>query len=236
MNLLEIIQDVCQRVKLPQPSVIVSSTDDLTATLLSLANASGKALAASHDWQFLSRIVTFTGIADQVQTGQPPAAFDRFTANSDLWDVNQRRALIGVVDQNAWLRLTIDSITGPTRYWSRQSGIINILPTPDTSDSFRYSYQSKNWVRPDGATDDTTDTAVFMGDGDSPLFNAELVTLDIIWRFKQAKQLDYAEDMASFERMKETVISSDRAPRTIRTTHNFRGDVPSTFWPGTIDY
>ena len=53
-------------------------------------------------------------------------------------------------------------------------------------------------------------------------FNAELVTLDIIWRFKQAKQLDYAEDMASFERMKETVISSDRAPRTIRTTHNFR--------------
>lgn len=236
MTLIEIIQEVCQRVKLPQPSVVVSSTDDLSSTLLSLANASGKALAKVHDWNILTRVVTFTGVASQVQTGHPPTPFDRFTRDTDLWDVNARRKVIGVTDQNTWLRLTIDPVVGPTFYWSKQAGVINILPAPTTSDSFTYSYQSKLWIQPAGETDTSAYLETFAADTDTPVFDAELMILDLIWRFKQAKQLDYAEDMATFERQKELAIATDRGPRTISTTHSFRGDLPATFWPGTITY
>ena len=88
-------------------------------------------------------------------------------------------------------------------------GVINITPAPAVSRSFRYTYVSRYFARPTAETTDVNDKAAFDVDTDESRLSEELLTLDLVWRWKKAKQLDYAEDLADFERQKEMDIAAD---------------------------
>lgn len=51
----------------------------------------------------------------------------------------------------------------------------------------------------------------FQADADTALLDEELLKLSLRWRFQQAKGLDYAESMATFERQKERLMARDGA-------------------------
>ena len=233
-TLLDIVQTTCRKIGLPAPSAVVSSADDQIKTLLSLAKEAGDELSGDADWSFLTEEETLTAIAQAAQTNHPPSDFDRFTPGTDIWDNAIKRPLVGVVRKNEWMGLRVKGQTGPDKYWIVLNGVINIYPTPTASSTFTYMYQRKNWIRPTGATDSSGDKAEFTADTDEPLFDKILMVQSLTWRWKQAKQLDYAEDMETYERSKEIAIAADRGPQTIRTARVFRGDLPPTFWPGTI--
>jgi len=71
-------------------------------------------------------------------------------------------------------------------------------------------------VRPEGGTG-STDTPAWVNGSDVALLSEDLLVLDLIWRFKQNKGLDYAEDMGTFEREKEKVMARDRGPSIVST-------------------
>jgi excinuclease ABC subunit B len=75
-----------------------------------------------------------------------------------------------------------------------QGGVINITPVSGTADTIRYSYQTKNWVRP--ATG--ADKDAFSLDTDTPLIPDHLLKLGLIWRWKHAIGTDYAEDLSTY--------------------------------------
>lgn len=231
-TLLSVVQDVSIQIGIPEPATVVGNSDSGVEQLLRLITRAGEELAGQHTWSVLRKVKTFTGVASQIQTGQPPAAFSRFVPNSPLLDVNNRQALTGVTDQEQWLWLTVTNLGGISKYWSMQGGVINILPVPTTSDSFTYSYVSKNWIRPAGETDDTNDKAAFTVDTDVPLLPAELLILEGVWRWKQAKALDYAEDFETCMRRGEKLIGDDRGPHSISTTTTFRGEPFDNIWRG----
>ena len=104
------------------------------------------------------------------------------------------------------------------------------------ADNFRYlSLQLRQQVLcpPGCAVDDSTDKAAFTIDTDLSRLSEELLTLDLVWRWKKAKGLDYAEDLADFERQKEMDIAADRAAQPISTSRAFE-DAPDGWWPGTV--
>jgi hypothetical protein len=131
---------------------------------------------------------------------------------------------------NKWLRLVVDSTAGIDHYWTLIGGKINILPVPATTDEFVYSYQSNKWVL-NGSSEPKTS---FTADDDTPRIPDELLRLELVWRWKQTVGIDYSEDMATCNRMKETMIAADRGPRILELSTPFRGGVPEGFWPGTI--
>lgn len=233
-TLLSVIQDVSIQIGIPEPASVVGNADSGVEQLLRLVTRAGEELAGQHPWSVLRKVRTFTGVADQIQTGEPPAAFSRFVPNTPLIDVGNRRELTGVTSQDDWLRLTVQNITGANRYWSMQGGVINILGTPAITDSFRYSYVSKNWIRPDGESTDANDKAAFTVDTDVPLLSSELLILEGVWRWKQAKALDYAEDFETCMRRREKLIGDDRGPHSISTSRTFRTDDFPTEWPSVI--
>jgi hypothetical protein len=162
-----------------------------------------------------------------VQTGYPQADWDRFT--SRLWDTSLKKYLAGPFNPADWVRLSIDTLGTHDRVWTMLAGVINILPVTATTDTFRYSQVSKYWVN------GSTDGVAVVADTDTFYLPEELLTLDLIWRWKQAKGLDYAEDMMTFEVEIEKYIAADRGPKVINTARAFRNDeVLENTWPHTL--
>jgi hypothetical protein len=232
MTMLSVIQDACVHIGIPKPLAIASNTATDAMQLLRLLNAGAKQLMKDHHWSKLIKVTTFTGVAAQAQTGSPPARFDRFAPGTKLWDVNKRLPLVGPLSAEKWLVILAQNVTGADKYWTMIDGVINITPTPTVSDSFRYTLVSRYYARPTGNSDDTNDKAAFTVDTDESRLSEELLTLDLVWRWKKMKQLDYAEDLADFERQKEMDIAADRVAAVIPTASPF--EKPDGWWPGTV--
>lgn len=237
MTILSIVQNVAPVIGIPRPLAIVGSTSAQVNRLLGLANIGGRSLARSWAWNALTRRVTFNGTAANAQANQPPVDFQRFPMTQRIWSVQRRTWLVGPASPNEWDGiLTRPQIAYPG-YWYMLDGLINIAPAPATTDTFTYSYVSKNWIRPQGAPPDhSADIAAWGADTDTALLDESLLELDLIWRFKQATQLDYAEDMTTFEREKEKAIGRDPGPKEITTTDPYSEGPPEGYWPGTISY
>lgn len=235
MTILEIVQNVCPVIGLPVPNAAVGSNNAQVRTLVGLAQVGGRALARGHPWQILTRRRSFTGIAATSQLGEPPSDYHRFAPLQRIWSDNQRTWLIGPATPNEWDGILIRPQVAMPGYWCMLQGTINITPAPAVTDSFTYSYISRNWIRPDGAAADFTgDIEKWTADTDSSLLDESLHELDLVWRWKSAKGLDYAEDMATFEREKEKAIARDRGPKEITTTDPYSDGPPEGWWPGTI--
>lgn len=235
MSLLSIVQDACLTIGLPKPAQVIGNTNLQVQTLLALANKAGRDLAKAHEWQAITRRVTFAGVAANAQAGQPPADFDRFPPTQRIWDDNRDLWLMGPLSTDEWDGILVQPQTAYPSFWIMLGSVLNIAPAPAVSDSFVYSYVSKSWIRPSGApTDGSGDVARWAADTDTSLIDEGLIEYSLIWRWKQAKGLDYAEDMATFEREKEKAIARDRGPKSVKTTTMWRGDPPGSYWPGTV--
>lgn len=228
-TLLNIVQKICIQIGIPDPGSVYSNTASDVQQLMRLVQQAGNELMQEHSWSILRRTRSFTGTATQEQPNDPPADFDRFVPNSRLWNVNDRRDLAGVTNNEDWLRLTIEGTGGAVDYWTLTGGKINIYPVPSVEDEFRYIYVSKNWILD---ADETTTKDEFEADTDTIRLPKELVILSGVWRWKQAKGLDYAEDFATFERRKEKTIGDDRGPHTVSTAR--QSGFPATYWPWEI--
>ena len=231
MTCLSIIQAATVAIGLPRPVAAIGSTDPQVATLLQLAQNTGRDLAREWPWQMLTRRRTFSGSAQEAQT-EPPADYDRFAVGQRIWDVNRHTWLVGPLNPDEWDAVTTWPVASYPSKWCLLEGAINISPAPTATDSFRYTYISKNWVRHAGGTVGS-DTEVWTNDTDYALIPERLLEYALIWRWKQAKQLDYAEDQATFEREREKAQARDRGPRTVYTAAP--APYPDNFWPGQIN-
>jgi len=79
-----------------------------------------------------------------------------------------------------------------------------------------------------------TSRPAWANDSDVALIPERLLEYALIWRWKQAKGLDYAEDMTTYEREREKAQARDRGPRTINTTAP--PPFPDNFFPSLINY
>jgi hypothetical protein len=233
VNLLGIVQRACATIGIPQPTSVISNLDDQVQQLLWLTQIAGDDIASGHDWSKLVVVRTFTPTATQEQD-EPPAAsvaFSRFAPASRMWDVNRRRPIYGPLNRDDWQALLTTTFTGLEKYWTMIGGKVNVYPTPEVTDSFRYTYITKNWIRHNGG-DQTTDVDEWTADTDEPLIPASLVYLSTIWRWRQAKGLDYQHDLSMFNDDLGREAARDRGPKEINLS--MTPDLPDTVWPGRI--
>lgn len=230
-TMLEIVQDACDDVGQPRPGIVASSTTETPQRMLRLLNKAGKQLIKDYAWNALTTIETFTPTATQVQASHPPSDYDRMTPETEMWDITNRRRLVGPLAIEKWMRLVVDAQQNIDHYWTLIGGKVNILPVPAVTDSFVYAYQTKNWVY---ASDGTTAKEAFTADDDVPRLPAELLTLELVWRWKASIGISYAEEMADAKRAAEMYAAADRGPRLISMSTPFRDGLPEGFWPGTV--
>ncbi len=234
MSCLSIIQNAASRLGLRQPQTVVGSTDLNAQILLSLANQEGEELSRYHDWQNLIVQQAYTSLAQVVQTNALPSNdYDRLIYNPEIWDRTRNLRFTGPTPQRYWVQLQQGVSGGVIGFWRIIGNELNIFPAPPAGDTLDFEYISKRWAVSAGGDFQEA----FLADTDTARIPERLITLGVIWRFRQSRGFpQYAEDMSTYEREREKAASRDRSTGAVRPD-SMRGQnwPPYPVWTGTLE-
>ena len=221
MSLLTVCQNVVDEVGLgARPAVIATSDDQLPRQLMALANRTIRSLIRDFNWQELIEV-------QQINTNGSgiynlPSGWQRYVSRT-FYDATNYRPVNGAITLPTWQQLVRGNVTLTTFGNFRiQGGEIYLTPDPGDTDIFNF-FQTKNAV----LTGIGGQAEVYTADDDVCKIPEELITLGTKWRIKQAKGLEYAEDINEFVSQANLACAQNQPAPSI----DFTGR-----WPPGPDY
>jgi hypothetical protein len=188
MTLLSIVQDVCKKLgSVSVPSVVVGDTSPTTVQMLALLNEQGKILAEEHPWQELTRQVTHTTIAAELQ-GTVESIMPGFNQAlyRTIWNRSQQREVYGSVTPREWQYLKARTAAGIDLKFRIISNNFYIFPAPPAGETIAIEYLTNQWCESSGGTGQTA----FAADTDVPRLNELLLTLALEYAYKDTQGMD----------------------------------------------
>lgn len=205
MSLLTIVQDAADACNVDQPSTVMVNTDENIVQMVSLLHREGQALSR-WSWQELIKEASHTTLAAELQgTMASIASGYRYIINETMWNDDLQRPVPGGLSPQNWQQYKVSAVSGPYHSYRIQDKKLYLYPAPDAGQTIKFEYMSDSWILDD---DGTTTKSRFTADTDTGILDEELLTLGLIWRFKRAKGLDYAEDHREY-----TVMLNDAKAR-----------------------
>lgn len=206
MTLLTITQRASRALGLPVPVAVTGSTDINTLQLLELAQEEGEELSRRSDWPALTRQQTFTTTAAAVQAGALPSDWDRFI-NDSLFNRTTNRKLIGPLSPQDWQAEQANpSVSVVYDAFRLRGADFLITPTPPAGQTIAFEYVTNQWCQSSGGTAQSA----WAADTDTAILAERLFVLGLVWRFRQAKGLEYGEALETYEQ--EVQKAAGRAP------------------------
>jgi hypothetical protein len=237
MTVLSVVRAVCGRVGVTRPSVVVTSTDSLVIQLFELLKEGAEALSkqgSPSGWQTLQREHMFVTVAQQVQTNTPIAADFRRFAPDSAFNRTTNRKVNGPLTPQQYQQLQVwPQLTAPYLMFRERESEFIIDPVPPAGETIAYEYISSYWAKSSA----NVAKAEFTADDDGTYLDEELLKLDLRWRWKEAKGLDYAEDMATFERQLSLALGDDGGSGALNqggptvVEPLWRYNIPDGSWP-----
>jgi hypothetical protein len=221
MSLLSLIQNASDRLGLTRPLTVAASTDQNTLTLFGLAQEEGKVLARRHTWQVLQNEYTFPTVASTVSYALP-SGFDRILMDT-VFNRTRRRRIVGDLTPAQWQEIQASLVTMVNPAFRIRGDLFLISPTPTAAETVAFEYITKNWCQSQAAVGQSA----WAIDTDTGIIDEELMTLGVIWRFKAAKGLDYAEAMQNYEIEVAKAIQRDGAPMRVDSSNTERDRIPN---------
>lgn len=234
MTILTALQSAAVRLVGTRPASIFSSTDQTELELADLANEVATDIMKGHPWRALTKIHEMTG--DGVATSFPlPADYDRMVNTSHMhdgaswfWDYT------AVPDLDTWMLLQDSGFSAVSPGgWIILDNQFQFYPAPATDAPARFPYISKNFARsaPAQNTGVITPQDSFTNDADTFALNERLITLGVIWKYREQKGMGYGEDMASYELALSQEQARDAGSRTIVGNWGNRWPDSVPAWP-----
>ena len=223
MSLLSLGTQVCSRIGITAPSSFSSSSDPQITQVIAIANEEGQELAARYPWQAITIEKTFASVATEIQgTVAALAGTDfKYILNNIMWDRTLLRPVLGPLMPAQWQELKARNITGPWSQYRIRGGNILFIPIPSAGDTIAFEYISKNWVTLNaGGTG-----SAWANDADVALIDEQVMTQGVIWRWKAAKGMEYAEDFDKYERLVADAMGRDGGKPTLNL-EGLHGDYP----------
>ena len=225
--ILAALQSAAVRLLGQRPNAFFSATGQFEMELSDLINEVAQDVAKYRDWQALLQFATITG--DGVATEFTPSAdFDRMPSDLVMQDTNtwlwgyQR-----ITDPGAFERLGATGFIGFPGGWTFYGDKLRFAPAPASGSVTTFPYITKNWARPQSGSD----KAAFTADTDSFLLPERLLTLGLVWRWRENKKLDASGDQEAFVKALDEYAAKDGGSRVIRQNARrvFAGTYPA--WP-----
>ena len=206
MSCLTLIQSVCLRVGLDAPTAALSSSDRNIKQIVELSNEAGQELARRYPWQSLLNVGNYTTVATEVQgTISTIAPGLDYIINDTIWNRSLRRPVFGPKTPQTWEQQKAFAINGPWSNYRLIGDTLTMYPVPAAGQNCYFEFQSKNWI----TTSTASTSATWTNDADVPKLDNNLLVLDTIWRWKQQRGLEYAEDFAKSERLYNDLAGRD---------------------------
>lgn len=226
MSCLTIIQSLCKRVGIAAPVSAVGSSDLQIVQMVELCNEAGQELSRRYPWTGLLSVGNFTTVATESQGEIDTIApgLD-YIINDTIWNRSLRRPVFGPKTPQSWEQQKAFAINGPWSSYRIIAGKIAMYPVPAAGQDCYFEYISKNWI--DTSTGSTS--AIWTNDADTPRIDSNLLVLDTLWRWKQAKGFEYAEDFNKSERLRIDLAARDGGKDSLNTA-NTKYDI----YPGVV--
>ena len=224
MTLLSAAQSAAIRLIGKKPSTIFSATDTFALEMQDLANEVARDIAKSQDWQALIEVYLINGDGE-TKAFPLPADYDRMLIDSNLYDaLNWAWGYKRIVNPSDWLQYEIyDWQLIVPGAWTILGDEFRFVPAPYAGAEAKFVYISRNIVKDaNGST-----KPAFTKDDDEFVLSERLLTLGLIWKWREMKRLDSTTDQANFEKAFNEISGRDKGARII-TVGNYWRDRFST--------
>ena len=209
MTLKDILDSVLLESGMDTETAYVSSGKDEVLRLVNLANRAARRIATGHNWQALLLTHTFSlttetiyDLPSDIRAFIPDTTF----VDSYLFGVDMRTR------PQLWHYLQVNTTgTGP-RYRMRVIGDKINVYQPQSGDTISFEYLTDHPVL---ATNGVTSKKKFTLDTDTWRLDDDLLTMDVIWRYKKLLGLDWQVDLTEFKSYERTVKGQEAAAKTI---------------------
>lgn len=229
MSLLTISQDAARECKMPVPSAIVSSTDQIAVDLLGYAKREVTVLKWFAPWQALVKETTFTTVASATQTGVIPSDFDYILPDT-VWDRTNYTRLVGPKMPSEWqaLQALVTSTGIPSASFRIRGDAFLMHPVPAAGATVAFEYVIDTPVTDSGGTTYRTN---WVADADLSLIDDALVTMGVVWRFKRGLGQPYDDELNAYLDEVQRAAKRDNDAPNMKVAE-FRDMV---FRPGGVD-
>lgn len=228
------ILSACQLAAIPlvgrKPTTIFSSQKPFETELSALVQVAARDIAKERDWQALTRLQESQG--DDTTIAFPlPDDYDRLPVDSEVHSANwQTWKYHPIRSLNDWLDIQTLVTAQAPGYWIILENKMQIYPPMASTEKARYYYISENI-----ATDKNgTPKAVITSDTDRFNLDENLLTLSLIWRWRSLKRLEYAEDMANYQRELAKVGGRDKGATLLATGRKRYHNSAGIAYPGVL--
>lgn len=225
MSLLTMTVQVCRRIGITPPASVSSSSDPQIIQLMALGNEEGQDLSARYPWTGLQTESTFSSVATETQgviTTLAGTGF-RYILNDIMWNRSLLRPVFGPLVPQDWQALKARSVTGPYTQFRIRGTSVLFIPVPVAGNTIAFEWITRYWATGTGG-----DAATWAADADTSYLDEELMAQGILWRWKAAKGLEYAEDFNKYERLVADQMARDGGKATL----NLAGGMNA--WPAGV--
>ena len=226
MTCLTLVQTAWKRLGLQSPpSVVVGSVDPQVMQFLALLNEEGQTLAEETNWQALAQQGTFTTVATEIQGALSTIAPGcKFIVNDTIWNQSLRFPVFGPLSAQRWAQQKAMFYQGPWNQFRVFDDQIHFVPVPVAGQTCNFEYVSKFWT--------SAGTTEFTADTQTSLLDEEVMVMGLIWRFRQAKGLDYSADLEKYKRRLVNLVARE-TPKPVLTLDQGAWNWNSTFDMGS---
>lgn len=225
MAILPALQSAALRVAGRKPGTFFGASSQLEEELCDLVNEVATDIAKYQDWQGLVKIANL----NSGDTAPIPADFDRMLMNSDIQQSsNWVWGYYHITDMNEFIYRKNSGWQPYPGGWIMFGDQFHFSPAP--TGNAQFPYVTKNWAI--GA--DGTAKPAFDSDTDSFLLPERLLTLGLVWRWREQKKLDYTGDPEAFIKALDEYAGKDGGSKIIRFTGRRRMANTSVPYMGVV--
>lgn len=230
-SILDTVNDAADELVLPRVTSVLGTTpSDFERLMAALVNRQGRALrdAKENGWTVMQRLYTFVTAAGTDEYSLPSDYVQLI--NDTVWDRSLISPAQGPLSPAQWQ--TIKSGLIGTGAYSRRFRVVRsasavtrkfiIDPTPTAIETVAFEYLSEDWCC---SSDQLTTREKCTADTDLVLFDDDLMTMGIIWRYKRAKGFEYVSALAEYNERLDQMMSNDAPAAGIRLS----GPAPMRF-------
>jgi len=192
MTLFSIVKIVMESNGWPAPVTEVSSSSDPNMKqAMALAQKTLDQVSYSRMWPVLLESYTFTTVANQADYPLP-TDFHHIISNA-CFNATGHAKLRGSVSPADWNAIRLGMSPVPSAYRIFPKGkMFSLVPTPQGAQDVTYEYVTKNLAYDAAGTPKTN----FSVDSDYPRLDEAIIELNLTWRWRQKKGLDYTAELA----------------------------------------
>lgn len=214
MAFLAVAQSAAIRLIGKKPATFFSSQNKFEMEIIDLANEVVSDMVKYADWRRLITLQQMMG--DGATFGfDLPSDYDRMPINAEVSRANWYTwGYVDAPSLNVWMDLVNGLSTPNPGYWIMLGGQVQFRPAVSEGTTAQFFYISKNAVLdPDGVIR----KPAFTKDDDKFLLDERVLKLGIIYKWRQQKRLEYAQDFAEYEQVLMQASSHDKGARVLKS-------------------